>query len=252
MKRALLVSALIIAFISLVSRADAPAWSKDQAVKHVDSHTVIVNCRGDGLSRDLSFRSATQSCAAIAAAEKNSEFTTKQVVIETERESAKLFSSVESNKQVTGLQGKTEKESTTPIDSGFVTYLQVRYDLNAATVTNTKDETDNEGKPQILVVQKNEKASTEIERKNIVGGADRSYTFQMSPEKCSDYLIRGKHPRTRKCSGAVMQITVNSAEDTEVILRPSDVHLLPVTIKVNRQPADSESEVVDVVFPRSK
>jgi hypothetical protein len=241
--------ALFIVFIATVSRADAPAWSKNQTVKRSGA-TVLVTCQGEGLSRDLSFQAAMQSCASIAAAEKNSEFTTKQVVIETERESAKLFSSVESNKQVSGLHGKTEKENTTPTETGFITYLQVRYDLSAATVTTVQDETDYKSDSPALVVPKNEKPSTEIERKKMIAGSDRSYTIQMMPVKCTDYLIRGKRPRSRQCPGTVMQLAVNPVEDTEIILRPSDNHLLPVTIKVNRRSADAESEVVNVVFPR--
>lgn len=241
--------ALFIVFIATASRADAPDWSKNQTVKR-NGATVLVTCEGEGLSRDLSFQAAMQSCASIAAAEKNSEFTTKQVVIETERESAKLFSSVESNKQVSGLHGKTEKENTRPTETGFITYLQVRYDLSAATVTTVHGETDDKSDTPTLVVSKNEKPSAEIERKKMISGSDRSYTIQMMPDKCTDYLIRGKRPRSRQCPSAVMQLTVNPVEDTEIILRPSDNHLLPVTIKVNGQPADAESEVVDVVFPR--
>ncbi|MBL7670753.1 MAG: hypothetical protein JNM39_09720 [Bdellovibrionaceae bacterium] len=242
---------IFIVFIATVSLADAPTWSKGPTVKRVGA-TALVTCQGEGLSRDLSFQAATQSCAAIAATEKSSEFTSKQVVIETERESAKLFSSVESNKQISGLHGKTEKESTTPTETGFVTYLQVRYDLNVATVTTVSDTSDAKPEAQLLIVPNNEKPSIEIERKSISAGLDRSITIQMIPEKCADFLVRGKRPRSHKCSSTVMHVTVNPTEDTEIILRPSDNHLLPVLIKVNRQPANAESEVVDVVFPRSK
>lgn len=249
MNQSVTALALFIVFIATASRADAPAWSKSQTVKRIGA-IALITCQGEGLSRDLSFQAAMQSCASIAATEKNSEFTSKQVVIETEREAAKLFSSVESNKQVSGLHGKTEKESTAPTETGFVTYLQVRYDLNAATVTTVKNEAEEKAETQTLAIQKNERPSIEVERKNIIAGADRSYTIQMMPEKCTDYLVRGKRPRSRQCPSAVMQLTVNPVEDTEIILRPFDNHLLPVTIKVNRQPADAESEVVDVVFPR--
>lgn len=244
---------VLCVFTTAVSRADAPPWSKGPTVKRIDSNTVVLLCEAKGLSRELSYREAQQSCAALASDQKTNTIKVSQVVVESESEPAKLYASVESEKQVTGLTGKVENESTIETDGVFTTYLQIRYDLRNVTVTSTKE---NDAKPATempLLVSPKEKVSIGIERKELVTDATRSITVQLS-DRCVDYIIRGKRPRSRSCGNAnVIQVMVNAESDQEIIFRPTDNHFLPATVKVNRgrTPA-AESEVLDVQFQRSK
>ncbi len=246
--------ALLFILYSLNGLA-APSWATGQTVKHITSKVVVVTCSGSGLARDLSFRSAVESCNAIAATEANSEFTSKSVVIETEAQAAKLYSEISSQKHVTGLTPKTEHESTAPSDNGFVAWIQARYDLSAATVTSINKVSDSSGQKQgrLTEVQPQDDVSPDIKSKVSAVSTERALTITMIPEKCSDYLIRGKLPRSHSCQTNPMQIMVNVADDTEIILRPASSAFLPKTIKVyqEREPASEyESEVLDVVFDR--
>jgi len=236
-----------------VSRAEAPLWSKGPTVKRIDSNTVIVTCEGKGPSRGLSYREAQQSCAALASDQKANTIKVSQVVIESENEPAKLYSSVESSKQVSGLTGKTENELTVESDIGFVTYLQVRYDLRNIGVASTKEDDDKSTTDAPLMVSPKEKVSSDIERKGLVTDATRSITVQLS-DRCADYIVKGSRPRSHSCGNSnVIQVMVNAETDQEVIFRPADSHFLPAMVKVNRGriPAE-ESEVLDVQFQRSK
>lgn len=234
----------------------APSWSKDQTVKHVSDKVIIVTCSGSGLAKDLAFQNAVRQCGSIAANEVNSSFTTKSVVIETESDSPRLHSEVSSEKQVTGLKPKTEREFTEPVAEGFVTFLQANYDLSRATVTSVRDDTsdaDVQTPSRSIESMAKDKSSSEIQTKKSAVSFERTLTISMLPEKCSDYLIRGKRPRSFSCSANPMQVMVNVAEDTEIILRPATSTLLPKTLKIHKQrePAsDYDAEVIDVQFDR--
>lgn len=240
-------------FTTTVSQAEAPLWSKGQTVKHIDSNTVVILCEAKGLSRELAYREAQQSCAALASDQKANRIKISQVIVESESEPAKLYASMESEKQVTGLTGKVENESTIETGGYFTTYLQVRYDLRNAMVTLPKEDNDEPTAETPLLIPTKEKVSSGIDRKELVTDATRSITVQLS-DRCADYIVRGKRPRSRSCGTSnVIQVMVNAETDQEVIFRPADTRFLPTTVKVNRGrvPA-TEGEVLDVQFQRSK
>lgn len=232
------------------SWADAPPlWSKGPTIKRIDPDTVIVTCVGKGLSRELSYREAQQSCAALAADQKANTLKVSQVVVESEAEPPKLYSSIESAKQVSGLTGKTENETTSENETGFVTYLQVRFDLRSVSIASAKNDEDKPTAEEPLLVLPKEKSTSRIGRKEVVADATRSVTVQLS-DHCADYIVRGKRPRSLSCGKSnVIQVMVNAETDQEIIFRPADNHFLPMTLKVNRKrtPA-TESEVLDVQF----
>lgn len=249
---------LILIFLFVLCGAKglaAPSWSKDKTVNHLSEKVIVVTCEGRGLAKDLSFQSAIHQCNAIAANEANSSFTAKSIVIETESDAPRLHSEVSSEKQVTGLLPKTERELTEPAAEGFITFLQVKYDLSKATVTSVSDEASDDiqtPSPTIESLAK-DKSSSEIQIKKAAVSFERTLTISMLPEKCSDYLIRGKKPRSFSCSSNPMQVMVNVAEDTEIILRPATSTLLPKRLKIHKQrdPASAyDSEVIDVQFDR--
>lgn len=246
---------IIVLFMltAAVSQAEAPPWSKGPTVKRIDSNTVVILCEAKGLSRELSYREAQQSCAALASDQKANTIKVSQVVVESESEPAKLYASVESEKQVTGLTGKVENESTIETGGDFTTYLQVRYDLRNVTVSSSKEDDDKPTAEATLLVPPKEKVSSSIDRKELVTDATRSIAVQLS-DRCVDYIVRGKRPRSRSCGNSnVIQVMVNAKTDQEVIFRPADTNFLPATVKVNRGRIPSaESEVLDVQFQRSK
>lgn len=234
----------------------APSWSKDKTVSHLSETVIVVTCDGKGLAKDLSFQSAIRQCNSIAANEANSAFTAKSVVVETESDSPRLHSEISSEKQVTGLQPQTKHELTEAIAEGFITFLQVKYDLSKATVTSVREDTsdaDVQTPSRSIESMAKDKSSSEIQTKKSAVSFERTLTISMLPEKCSDYLIRGKRPRSFSCSANPMQVMVNVAEDTEIILRPATNTLLPKTLKIHKQrePAsDYDAEVIDVQFDR--
>jgi hypothetical protein len=255
----LLVNFLILTILAAsVSQAEPPLWSKDQVVRHISDNIIVVTCSAEAVSRDLSFESALHSCSAIAANEKNSEFTTKNIVIESESTTAKLYSSTEAKKLATNLQPKTEKSVTEPSESGFSNLLQVRYDLSKArviTVQEDQNENHEEDSAPVVTEEIKGKSTDGITIKRSISSNSRTYLISMMPEKCRDYLIRGKQPRTRSCEENPMRIMVDVSSDTEIILRPASSALLPKTLRVQKQriPAKSyQTEVLDVQFPRSK
>ena len=246
---------ILIMLTSERALAAAPLWSKDQTVKQ-NGKTIVVTCSGNGIAKDISFQSAVHQCNSIAASAANSAFISKSVVIETESQSPKLYSEISSEKQVTGLQPKTERELTEPGDEGFTTYIQVRYDLRTATVSTANEpiESPSDDAQKSVVALADDRPSAQIKTEQSVVGSERTLTISMLPEKCADYIIRGKNPRSFPCKTNPMQVMVNVANDNEIILRPASSEFLPKALKVHRQqrgPAnDYEAEAVDVMFNR--
>ena len=250
MKRSPLLASILTASICVA----APPWAADQTIRHFADKIILVNCRGEGLAKDLSFQNAIQQCNALAANEINNEFKFKSVVIETEKEGARLYSEISSQKQVTGLTPKTEREFSEFNEGGFTTWLQVRYDLKKAKVETIGDEPPDFQTPETSVeTLAKEAPSPEIKKKSLRNGSQRTLTLMTFPEKCSDYIVRGKNPRSHSCNTNPVHIMVNVAEDTEIILRPSSNSFRPKTLKVQRQrePANGyDNEVLDVQFER--
>ena len=188
-------------------------------------------------------------CDSIAANEVNGDLTVKNVTVETEKESPKLYSEISSNKRVMGLHAKTEREFTEGSDVNFTTHLQVSYDLSVATVTTINEEPLKQSErngPTVVILPSGSLSSPDIKRKKSIVGLNRTITVVMLPQ-CHDYIIMGKLPRTHSCPSNPMSLMVNSRDDTEIILRPSS-DFLPKTLKINkREPASSESEVSDVI-----
>lgn len=252
-----LKATFIILSVLAVSASHAePPWAKDQVVRHVSDSVIVVTCNAEAVSRDLSFQAAIRSCSAIAANEKNSEFTTKSVVIENENSTAKLYSSTEAKKLATNLQPKTERSFTEPSENGFSTWLQARFDLSKAQVVSVKEDQeeslDENAKPAITEGE-NDKFNSGITIKKSIAGSSRTYLISMMPEKCRDYLIRGKQPRTRSCDTNPMRVMVDVSSDKEIVLRPASPVFLPKTLKVQKQrtpTSNYETEVLDVEFQR--
>lgn len=253
----LAVTLTILSILAASASQAEPPWAKDQVVRHVSDSVIVVTCNAEAVSRDLSFDAALRACSSIAANEKNSEFTTKNVVIESEATTAKLYSATESKKLATNLQPKTERSVTEASENGFSTWLQVRFDLSKAQVVSIKDGQDEgeESKSSPLIAEPTEKSTSGISAKKAIASSSRTYLVSMMPEKCRDVLIRGKQPRTRTCDTNPMRIMVDVSADEEIILRPSSSEFLPKTLKVQRQRTPSsnyDTEVLDVQFQRSK
>lgn len=250
-----LMPALVLfsTFISSASQAEAPTWLKSPTIKHINTNTVVINCEGKGISRQLSYQEAKYSCATLASDQKNNSIKVSQTVIESESEHAKLYSSVESIKQVISINGKIENEGTSETETGYTTYLQIRYDLSEMKVSAVNEDDGKPNKEVPLLVLPKVKSSSGIEQKKLVTDTTRSITVQLS-DHCKDYIVRGKQPRSQSCGNKnVIQVMVNSETDQEIIFRPVDNHFLPISVKISggRIPA-KESEVLDVQFQQSK
>lgn len=248
---------LFITILAASASQAEPPWAKDPVIRYVSDNVIVVTCNAEAVSRDLSFDVALRACSSIAANEKNSEFTSKSIVIESEATSAKLYASTESKKTATNLQPKTEKSVTETSENGFSTWLQVRFDLSKAQVISVKDEQadDEDTKSSPLIAEPTEKSTSGISAKKVKAGSSRTYLISMIPEKCRDILIRGKQPRTRACDTNPMRVMVDVSADDEIILRPESPVFLPKTLKVQKQRTPSsnyDTEVLDVTFQRSR
>lgn len=244
---------IVSVFIAGTLRAEVPDWAKGPTVNAIDTNIVVINCEGKGISKQLSYQEAQLSCTALASVQKSNTIKVSQTVIESEDGPAKLHSSIESKKQVIGLIGKTENESSVESEGVFTTYLKIRYDLRHLRVTSVREEDSSSGVEGSLFTSPNETSNSSIQRKELLTDTASSVTVQLS-DYCKDYIVRGKHPRTRPCGNAnVIQIMVDSFHDKEIIFRPMDKRFLPETIKINpgRLPAKT-NEVLDVQFKYSK
>jgi len=241
--------AILFFCLPLTVSLAAPPWSSDQTVKHVGEKVIVVTCSGEGLAKDLSFRQAINQCNSIAADEFNSQIHSKTVVIETESENAKLHSESYSEKTVSGLTPKTEKEFTEKSEEGFVTHLQVKYDLGNAKLVPVKDSGEVKAEvsdPASITVDATGAAPSTLKSKGLVQSKRRTVVIVTVP-RCVDVLIRGSQPRSHACTNP-MQLMV--MEGDEVILRPSS-EFLPKTLKIQkRNPASYETESIQVQFER--
>ncbi len=250
MNRLVLALALFTALVSSVSWAEAPTWARGPTVKHVGPSTVVINCEGQGLTADVSYRDAVQKCSTIAANEKNSEFTTKQLVIET-NESANLYSEISTNKHVTGLNGQGIGEKTDKTESGFSTWLQMKFDLSKAKIVNVAEPIETVGGDKatksLTDISPMKPASSATEEKQLVQGDDRLWIVTTVP-RCLQVMIRGERPRSIPCKSP-MNLSINSVTDKELIFVAPKGYLPKILkVKNGRLPASYETNSIEVFF----
>ena len=229
----------------------APSWSEGPTVKRIGAQAVVISCRGSGIARDLSYSQAKANCTSLALGEISSEIKTKNVIIESETQTPKLYSETVSNNVAKGLAGTTEKELTESAEGGFTTYLVMKFDLSTVSISAAPEEPEVLHESSLGTQQVKDETSAEISVKRLEISSARTITIQMIPEKCADLIVRGRKPRSYQCNSNPMQVMVDFLEDDEIILRPTSPEFMPQTIKIHkaRVPAN-QYESVDAQFKR--
>lgn len=215
--------------------AEVPAWFHGQTLER--NGTVLrVVCVGTALSLDLAREEANRTCQAEAIRQVQSDLNVRSESVESEHD-AVLHQEIRSTAHYSGMVCKPERESVQTEGDQTTVYLECRFDLAKIRATTVPD------KPTVVSLIRHTDAVTEevpeipiTQEKGYRQGAERHILMSSVPGPCHTIVINGKRPaRVIRCTENPQVITVDTKNDTEVIIRPEKNNLMPKRILLGKE-----------------
>lgn len=232
--------------------ASPPTWWSDQDTVKKIGTILTVLCRGSGADKSLSYHAALVQCRAIASEHlRDSEFRIQTLSVETEQTVA-YHAEQAMDVAITGLRAEVEQESTKQEPNGeYVSYLRYKADLSQGKVKNAEQKTESKNQAGSVVQDiesrtLNDTSGQEYHRA-ITHGADRLIVLSIIPGPCDSIIIRGKQPRSIRCSGSPMIIVLRKG-DRFMLIRKSGFRIKQLKIDLDK--ATDETAVQEVLLEK--
>lgn len=228
-----------------------PTWAQKQG-QSLDGQLYKTVCSGTGPSLDLARTEAMQSCKGSAVQLLQKETTVKGLSIETDAGVA-FHQEIQETAKYKNLTCLPEREEVEQNNGAFVVWLQCRFDLGKAIVTQVDDSDKNTSSPTVSRKSMQQDALTQLSTK-VTGtvathqlSAEQSVVSISSIPRCTDILIQGKRSRIEKCSSNPVRLLIY-ADDSQIIVRATG--FIPKKIDIN-QAERKNYEPVQIILEKN-
>lgn len=213
---------VLIASLTLSSgqAVGVPSWAKSNATQ-LDGGNLVTACSGTGPSVDLARGEAIRGCKASASDMLKQNGTVRSSLFETNQD-VSFQQSVEENVYFHGLRCHPLKEEVEEIQPGKLqVWLQCRFDLSQATVSQTPETSPAEAERPPTSDQ------TKIHMSDLKGetvrfGEDLSSNERIviniaSVPQCRSLTVRGARPRVVSCNAQPAPVVISPSDEAIVI-----------------------------------